>query len=61
MARSFRICRARRTRAGIATELLEIEGVGLCLHAPDADTAVARARVLFPWLPASLVAIPTEN
>lgn len=53
----FRICRTRRTRAGIATEVVEHEGCGVSIHADSADEAVARARQLMPWLPKNLTAI----
>jgi hypothetical protein len=53
----FRICRTRRTHAGIATEVVEHEGCGVSIHADTADQAVARAKQLMPWLPRDLVAI----
>lgn len=59
--RKFRICRARKTRSGVATELVERDGCAFTLFADSADAAVARARSLMPWLPTNLVAIPTEN
>jgi hypothetical protein len=55
---AFRICRSRRTSAGIATEIVESDGVGVTLHADSPEAAVERARRLMPWLPRNLVAIP---
>jgi hypothetical protein len=57
----FNLCRPRRTRAGIATEVIEHEGVGLGLHAESPEAAVTKARRLMPWLHTNLIAIPTEN
>lgn len=50
--RRYRICRERRTYAGIATEL-----VGLTMHAPTPEEAINRARHLMPWLSGKLVAL----
>ncbi len=49
----FRLLREFPSHAGIG-----LECIGLTLHAPDAETAVRRARELLPWLPRRLVAIP---
>jgi hypothetical protein len=49
----WRICKERRTSAGIATE-----DCGLILHASDAGTAVANAKALGMFGGMKLVAIP---
>lgn len=49
MAPAFRICREVSTRAGIALRPVGLAAMGidsLSLRAPDAETALARARLL---------------
>lgn len=55
MTKRFRICKERKTRAGVATE-----SIGLILHAESAEQAVTNARQLFGQYGA-LVALPEEN
>lgn len=56
LARRFRICRERKTRAGLATEDL-----GLILHAPSAEAAVANAKALGMFTGLALIAIPEAS
>lgn len=52
----YRICRSRRTYAGLALDCL-----GLTLFAPSPSAAVANARALGMFAGLQLVAIAEEN
>jgi len=63
MARSFRICRERRTRAGIALKPVDspfAPGAEMVVHAESTERALANARAVLVDT-RNLVAIPLEN
>lgn len=63
MARSFRICREVRTRAGVRTVPVGLPAMGvdsLSLRAPDAATALTNARALVADT-RNLIALPEDN